>query len=559
MSFNSQFTFVALFTIGGFFALPALAENEGQDDLDQATVQKLSASSLSDLGEVIRLCESALQKGLDEDNSLLANQLLAATRISRGTTIAEGHLSNLPLDRDWPQYRRFALEDLEKGVELDAEQAQALFWIARLNALPGGDAERVNEALAEVIRLTEDDPMLRIKALIFRAGRQEDPQKQLADFDEAVRTNPGFAPAVRARASFHFNRQEFERSLADIDSIIKLQPEDASLQEDRARVLIELKRYDDAMQSLDEALQLDPESIGPLVQKARIHSLQSDSEKALDVLEQAHKKQPANPGLLLLRAGVYQELEQAEKALADVDQVLKLNPKSILAMRLRASLLVVLSQFDLAIAQLQELRKLMPDDLTFELQLGLCYSAEKRSRKAIEWFTSVIDKQPEDELAIVALRGRADALLGLGKQAEAIADYEKALELQPDDSGVLNNLSWVLSTSPNDELRNGKRAIELATKACELTEYKKAHILSTLASAHAETGDFDTARKWSEKAVETSNEDQLDALKKELESYRANKPWRELLSEPEPGEPESEESESGAPDAEGPPVPSPQP
>ena len=48
----------------------------------------------------------------------------------------------------------------------------------------------------------------------------------------------------------------------------------------------------------------------------------------------------------------------------------------------------------------------------------------------------------------------------------------------------------MLATSPDAKLRNGRRAIELATRACELTKYKAAYILSTLAAAYAETGDF---------------------------------------------------------------------
>jgi hypothetical protein len=95
----------------------------------------------------------------------------------------------------------------------------------------------------------------------------------------------------------------------------------------------------------------------------------------------------------------------------------------------------------------------------------------------------------------------------------------------------LNNLAWVLATSPVDQLRDGKRAIELATKACKLTDYKKPHILSTLAAAYAETGDFETAKKWSQKAVELGEGEEKEALEKELESYRAGKPVRELMNE----------------------------
>ncbi len=96
---------------------------------------------------------------------------------------------------------------------------------------------------------------------------------------------------------------------------------------------------------------------------------------------------------------------------------------------------------------------------------------------------------------------------------------------------MLNNLAWLLATSPDEKLRNGKRAIELATEGCKVTEYKQAHLLSTLAAGYAETGDFKTAIEWSKKSVELAGEDIKENLTKELESYEAGKPWRELLNE----------------------------
>ena len=55
---------------------------------------------------------------------------------------------------------------------------------------------------------------------------------------------------------------------------------------------------------------------------------------------------------------------------------------------------------------------------------------------------------------------------------------------------MLNNLAWLLATSPEEGIRDGKRAIELAEKACEETEWQDAHIISTLAAGYAETGNF---------------------------------------------------------------------
>ena len=122
---------------------------------------------------------------------------------------------------------------------------------------------------------------------------------------------------------------------------------------------------------------------------------------------------------------------------------------------------------------------------------------------------------------------------------------DPGFEYSPDD-GVLNNLAWVLATSTGDDLRDGKRAIELATLACEVTDYEAPHILSTLASAYAETGDFDEAIKWIEKGLEVNEEREITdllpeeeierqraSLQKELDSYRDKKPWRENQAEEE--------------------------
>jgi Tfp pilus assembly protein PilF len=120
----------------------------------------------------------------------------------------------------------------------------------------------------------------------------------------------------------------------------------------------------------------------------------------------------------------------------------------------------------------------------------------------------------------------------MGKHIDAAQDYERAYEIDPEDSALLNNFSWLLSTSPDDEVRDGERAIELAMKAAELTDFQKAHILSTLAAGYAETGDFDKAREWSTKAVELAAEgEQKENLSKELESYQEDKPWRERQEE----------------------------
>jgi len=88
----------------------------------------------------------------------------------------------------------------------------------------------------------------------------------------------------------------------------------------------------------------------------------------------------------------------------------------------------------------------------------------------------------------------------LGRTREAIAQYREALRLNPNLTGPLNNLAWVLAASPDAGLRNGAEAVRLAEHACELTHYGDPMFLATLAAAYAEAGRFDDAVATAQKA-----------------------------------------------------------
>jgi hypothetical protein len=97
-------------------------------------------------------------------------------------------------------------------------------------------------------------------------------------------------------------------------------------------------------------------------------------------------------------------------------------------------------------------------------------------------------------------------------------------------SRFLNTAAWILSTDPNPELRDPKKALEFAKKACDLTEGKNAPALDTLAVAYAANGDFDSALHWQTQAVERGANESADERAGFLQRYRlyeARKPYIE--------------------------------
>jgi tetratricopeptide (TPR) repeat protein len=109
---------------------------------------------------------------------------------------------------------------------------------------------------------------------------------------------------------------------------------------------------------------------------------------------------------------------------------------------------------------------------------------------------------------------------------EAIDQFRQAIVLRPDYAIAYNYLAWIYATSVHDRYRNGREAVALATRACELTEFKNAYFLDTLAAAFAESGDFKRALLYQEKALAMSQEKEQAALRARLRRYQSGQAYR---------------------------------
>jgi tetratricopeptide (TPR) repeat protein len=485
------------------------AEDDAQATLDKAFEVKISAETVADLNEVIQLCEEALKGKLTDENTKLANELLASTLSQRAEIFCLELFDRPVAPNRARKLVQMAQADLEQTIKLDPDQAEAQFMLGRLYGYMG-ETEKALSALDAAVRMSDEDVPLKAKALMIRASLKEEPADRLADYDAAVKLSPHDPNALRLRGMFYLTQNNSEAAVADLSAAIELDPKDPDTYEARGIAQSLAQKYDEALESFNKAIELEPDSPAALTHRARIKAIKGDM-----------------PG-----------------ALADVDHALKLQPGAIQALLMRAALLGSSGKYEQALSDLNLLRQAMPDNPEVLTQLAMMYQAARQPSKAVAAYDALLRA---DSSNAAAYRGRADAYLSLGKQPEAITDYEQALKADPKNSGALNNLAWVLATSPEGQLRDGRRAIELAKEACEVTEYKQAHILSTLAAGYAETGDFDTAINWSRKAVELGTDKLKEQLGKELHSYEAHQPWREAIPPVENDSDATDNDKSAAP------------
>jgi len=160
--------------------------------------------------------------------------------------------------------------------------------------------------------------------------------------------------------------------------------------------------------------------------------------------------------------------------------------------------------------------------------LGLALCTEGKYDEAIPYLVKATDIDP----TIQVYQGQlALAYEMRGDIGGAIERYRRCIELSPDLTEALNNLAWLLATTPDARLRNGADAVRFARRACDLTLNEWPMFLGTLAAAYAEAGRFPEAVATAEKAERQARQrgftDLAEQNAKLLETYRAGKPHRE--------------------------------
>jgi len=125
---------------------------------------------------------------------------------------------------------------------------------------------------------------------------------------------------------------------------------------------------------------------------------------------------------------------------------------------------------------------------------------------------------------------RARAYAQLGMNSRALADLDAATKLKTAyRPAALNAVAWCRATDRLQALRDGKAAVEEATKACELVHWKHYSYIDTLAAACAELGDYESAIKHERQVVQTLGDKRasLGGEKQRLELFERHQPYRQ--------------------------------
>ena len=325
--------------------------------------------------------------------------------------------------------------------------------------------------------------------LVEQAASHEDKgelKEALAQLDQALQLRPVFPEALRLRGLVVCQLGELEKALGDFSEAIRLQPAEATAYYYRGQAHLDLEKFDEAIHDFSEAIRLKPDAWPAFQRRALAHAGKGAYDAALEDFARAIELNGRVASIFLDRARTQLDRKEWDAALADLDRAGQLDPRSPAVYAFRA----------------------------------VAHKALNQPDKAIQDYTARLKLEPKNAQVYNL---RAAVHYGKDDFAAAIADHVRACEIDPEDPTSFNHAAWIWAACPRPEFRDGRRALEYATRACEMTQYEKAFCLDTLAAACAETGKFAEAVQWAEKAVELVEPEAKDDYRSRLELYRAGK------------------------------------
>ena len=293
------------------------------------------------------------------------------------------------------------------------------------------------------------------------------------------------------------NQKDFNKARYHCSKTLQIDPGQHSAYDRLGSILTELGELDEAITNFQKALQIAPDTGKYYYHLAQVFVLQGKFEEALEYFYRARDLTPHDPG-------VYGNLGIVFIQLGNLNEAINCFKKTL---------------------------QLKPDLVQAHYSLAELYIQQKRYTEAIQHYKKLLEFDPNQYLILNRV-GRI--YFFQGRTELALIQWNKALKLKPDLPEVLSNLAWVKATYPDSRFRNPEESIQLAKRACEITNYEQANALDTLAAAYAATGNFPEALKTDQKALEIANSagQQIlaDAIKKHMELYKQGQPYIEATS-----------------------------
>jgi tetratricopeptide (TPR) repeat protein len=268
------------------------------------------------------------------------------------------------------------------------------------------------------------------------------PEEAVKDFDRAIALSPNYGVAYNNRGNAHVALGQYPLAFQDFRKAVELMPRSAVPFNGRGMAHAALKRYHAAVRDLSRAIGINPKYVAAYQHRAEAYFALGMFRETIADATQALTLEPEtpDPGMLLLRGRAYAGDKKLNQALDDLNKAIELKPELVDAYVERGIVFTQSRRFDDAIGDLTRAIELDPNNAkayamraTARFQTAGAAGADPAVNSeindaALNDVNQALQLAPNDP---VALSIRGSVYEALYRTDEGIADYRKALALDP--------------------------------------------------------------------------------------------------------------------------------
>ena len=381
-----------------------------------------------------------------------------------------------------------ARKSLEHAVELQPTYFPAVANLAALDIRE----QKVDGARQRYKQLIAKDPG-NLSALLALAqlenGTGAGPDVVIPLLKEARRANPNSELAVTALSSYYVARNEPKQALSVAQEGLAGSPNSPRYLDLVGQLMLQTGSADQAIAAYRKLASTNPESLEFQIRLGLAQLAAGQSEVALQTFGNALKTKPeaakeqSEAVSAMIRAG---KAEEAARLLSDIRQVA---PKSPVIPELDADVKFANKKYADASTQYRKVLVVTPAS-NVVIKNFSAMALDNRRTEADAFLADWIKSHPKD---MPVRLFDADLALRSKDYPRAIQSYKMALEQQPNDPLLLNNLAWALWQQKDPQ------AISFAQKASALAPTNAA-ITDTLGWMLVEQGETKKGLELLEKA-----------------------------------------------------------
>jgi tetratricopeptide (TPR) repeat protein len=282
-------------------------------------------------------------------------------------------------------------------------------------------------------------------------------------------------------------------------------------------------QIDQARQAYESALQRDSH-LGALQHLGLLEEKAGRCDLAIGHYEQYLARRDAAPDVHFNLAHCMEQQRRPDEALRHFRSAVSLAPDDAAMQVDLANLLARLGRNDEALAAYQQALKAQPQWAPGHYNYGVYLVRRHQLADALEELQRAQTLDPT--LGVAFHRGGLVASW-LNQPAVAVGMLSRAVALEPTNMEPRLDLAWLLATNPDEHMRNGVLALNLARHVPS----QSARSLDVLAAAQAETGDFALAATTEAQAIALGGA-KVDAMEQHRARYLSGAAWREAPTPP---------------------------